>query len=204
MLLRLLGLAALLFGLLGCAAGGPPDATLAEVQRRAYAPSGPSSVTLVTVRDVRSDGGAHTGLIIRGSETVIWDPAGSFRHPAVPEIGDVLFGVTPMIERVYIDYHVRPAYYMTLQTLPVSRNAADALIARSRRAGPALHATCARVTSRILREAGYDVTRTWFPVTLMNSFGALPGVTSRRIDMTNVDTNHNVVFGQGGVPLPPA
>ncbi len=201
-LLRAAGLVLLAAGLAGCAAN-PPNATATELARRAYVPVGAPSITLVTVRDVRADGGAHTGLILRGSQTVIWDPAGSFRHPDVPEIDDVLFGVTPMIERVYIDYHVRPTYWMTLQEMPVSRAKADEVIRLARSNGRAMRAACATTTSAILRQAGFDIGRTWFPERLMRDFGALPGVETRRIDMSNVDTNHNVIFGRGGVPLPP-
>ncbi len=201
-LLRAAGLVLLLAGLAGCA-DNPPNATGAEVARRAYVPDRDPSITLVTVRDVRSDGGAHTGLILRGSQVVIYDPAGSFRHPDVPEIDDMLFGVTPTIERVYVDYHVRPTHWMTLQEMPVSRAKADEVIRLARSSGRAMQAACATKTSAILRQAGFDVGRTWFPKRLMREFGALPGVETRRIDMGNVDTNHNVIFGRGGVPLPP-
>ncbi|CAM4344179.1 hypothetical protein [Palleronia rufa] len=189
--------------LAGCAKPNPPNADATEVARAAYADPGQPMITLFTVRDARSDGGAHTGLMISGAQRVLWDPAGSFVMPGMPEVNDVLFGITPRIEKVYIDYHVRPEYYMIRQDLPVDRATADALIALVREDGRAPAATCARTTSRILRTAGFDVGRTWFPVALMNDFGAIPGVTTQRIDVSNVDTDHNVIFGTGGVPLPP-
>jgi hypothetical protein len=172
------------------------------VRRSAFVTGDAPSITLITVRDVRSDGGAHTALLIDGSQRVLWDPAGSFVHPDVPEVDDVLFGVTPLVDRIYTDYHVRPEYYMIRQRKRVDTATADRLIALARADGRASQATCAMTTSRILREAGIDVRRTVFPKALMSSFGDLPGVTSRRIDMTNVNTNHNVIFGQGGVPAP--
>ncbi len=172
------------------------------MRRSAFSTGADPSITLITVRDVRSDGGAHTALLIDGRQRVLWDPAGSFVHPDVPEVEDVLFGVTPMIDRVYTDYHVRPQYYMIRQRKPVDAATADRLIALARADGRAAHATCAITTSRILRAAGIDVRRTAFPKALMRSFAELPDVTARRIDMTNVNTDHNVVFGQGGVPAP--
>ena len=196
-------LATLCVVLAGCAVGNPPPADPAEVARRSYSDDGPAAITLFTVRGVDNDNGAHTALLVNGSERVLWDPAGSFRHPHVPEVNDVLYGITPMIERVYVDYHVRPDFYIVRQDLEVSRATADRIIAGMKAHGAAGQATCALSTGGILRDAGLDVKRGWFPNSLMNSFARLPGVREERIDMSNVDTNHNVRFGEGGVPLPP-
>lgn len=188
--------------LAGCTPPNPPNATAETVRRSAFVSGAEPSITLLTVRDVRSDGGAHTALLIDGTQRVLWDPAGSFVHPDVPEVGDVLFGVSPLVDKVYTDYHVRPEYYMIRQRKRVDARTADRLIALARSGGRASHATCAITTSRLLREAGIDVRRTFFPRALMTSFGELPGVTTRRIDMTNVDTGHNVIFGKDGVSAP--
>lgn len=196
-------LAALCFALTGCAVGNPPAADPAEVARRSYSDGGPAQITLFTVRGVEKDYGAHTALLVNGSERVLWDPAGSFQHPHVPEVDDVHHGITPLIERVYVDYHVRPDFYIVRQDKAVSRDVADRMIAAMKAHGAAGQATCALSTSGILRQAGFDVDRSLLPNSLMRDFGALPGVTETRIDVSNVDTNHNVIFGKGGVPLPP-
>ena len=203
MIVRALATLCLCVALFGCGRPNPPNADAATLAQAAYVHDGTPSVTLFTVRDVRSDGGAHTGLMINGSQRVIWDPAGSFRMPGMPEVDDVLYGITPRVERVYVDYHVRPEFYMIRQDLDVSRETAERLIALVKADGRAPSAFCARSTSRILREAGFDVSRSWYPIGLMRDFEDLPGVRTQRIDMTNVDTNHNVIFGEGGVPLPP-
>jgi len=188
--------------LLGCAAGNPPPATSAEVARAAWTDGSPPEITLITVLKAENDGGAHTALLVNGSQRVLWDPAGSFRHPNVPEVGDVLYGITPLIDRVYTDYHVRPDFYIVRQSLPVSAETAERLITAMKGQGNAGQATCALTTSGIMRAAGIEVGRTWFPNALMDDFGQLPGVTTQRIDTSNVNTNHNVIFGKGGVPLP--
>ncbi len=202
MILRFLALCLLAATLSACAPPNPPNAGPEVMRRSTYVSGASPSITLITVRDVRSDGGAHTALLIDGAQRVLWDPAGSFVHPGVPEVDDVLYGITPLIDRVYTDYHVRPAYYMIRQKVAVDPATAGRLIALVRSNGRASHATCAITTSGILREAGIDVRRTLFPGALMDSFAALPGVETRRIDMTNVDTNHNVVFGRNGVSAP--
>lgn len=198
-----IALAALCLTLAGCAVGNPPSADPAEVARRSYSDGGPAQITLFTVRGVGKDNGAHTAMLVNGSERVLWDPAGSFLHPHVPEVGDVLHGITPLIERVYVDYHVRPEFYVVRQDKAVTQETADRIIAAMRAHGAAGQATCALSTSGILRQAGLDIGRSWFPNALMREFGDLPGVTTTRIDTSNVDTNHNVIFGRGGVPLPP-
>lgn len=134
----------------GCAKSNPPNADTAEVARAAYVDPGQPMVTLFTVRDTRSDGGAHTGLLVSGAQRVIWDPAGSFEMPGMPEVNDVLFGITPRIETVYVDYHVRPEYYVIRQDLPVSRATADRVIALARSDGRANAATCARSTLSLI------------------------------------------------------
>ncbi len=202
MILRLAALSLCLAALVACAPPNPPNASRDAVGRSAFSTGAEPSITLITVRDVRSDGGAHTALLIDGAERVLWDPAGSFVHPDVPEVDDVLYGITPLIDTVYTDYHVRPEYYMIRQKVAVDAATARSLSALARSSGRAAQATCAITTSRILREAGVDVRRTFFPKALMASFADLPGVETRRIDMSNVDTNHNVIFGKGGVPAP--
>lgn len=189
-------LSVLLAGLLLAGCGVPPgtDAGDAAVARDAYVHGAPYSMTLFTVVSVRSGGGAHTGLMINGSERVIFDPAGSFRHPEITEAGDVVYGVTPAIEKTYIDYHVRRAYDMVEQTVPLSREEADRLIARAEDAGATPRAFCARATSAVLREAGFPVGRTFYPAALMRDVARLPGARTREITVRNVDRDHPTYF----------
>ncbi|QFU09832.1 hypothetical protein PARPLA_00605 [Rhodobacteraceae bacterium THAF1] len=189
--------------LTGCGTNNPPPADPAEVARAAYVHSGPPQLTLLTVRTVAGDSGAHTALMVNGSQRVLWDPAGSFRHPNVPEVADLHYGITPNIERGYIDYHVREDHYVVRQDLAVDAATANRLISAMRNHGAAPQATCARSTSTLLRQAGIDVGTTWYPNALMNDFGQVPGVSTQRIDNSNVDRRHNIVFGKDGVPLPP-
>ena len=69
-----------------------PDEAVAKAR---YEHVGPTSVTLYTVMSTRSGAGAHAGLLINGSERVLFDPAGTWRHPKLPERNDVHFGITP-------------------------------------------------------------------------------------------------------------
>ncbi|EKE43738.1 lipoprotein, putative [Oceaniovalibus guishaninsula JLT2003] len=197
-------LAGLALGALGACGNTAFYDPLPEVTRRAYSDGGDTSLTLYTVIARRNRGGAHTGLLIDGSQRVIWDPAGTFRHPHVPERGDLLYGITPLIQRVYIDYHARETYDMVEQTVAVPPETAEQAIRLAAANGPASNATCARETSAILRQLpGFgSIRRTWYPKALMEDFGRLPGVTERIITDDDADDNHNVIFeyvpGTGG------
>jgi hypothetical protein len=96
---------------LGACAAEPVWAPDDLVQRNIYRHPGPNMLTLFTVLNVGSDNGAHSGLMVSGSQRVIFDPAGTFKHPTIPERNDVIFGATPGLVDLYIDYHTRETYY---------------------------------------------------------------------------------------------
>ncbi len=106
-----------------CGAGGTssaPDAPDSAILAARYVPDGPPSVTLFTVVNNQSGSGAHSGLLISGSERVLFDPAGSFNHPRLPERGDMHHGMSDPMVAFYIDYHARETYRVIEQTVPVS------------------------------------------------------------------------------------
>ena len=132
-------LAGLPLALAGCAAEPvwAPD----EVISRAYVPgSGNSSLTLYTMLSVSSDNGAHSALMIDGSQRVLFDPAGTFKSPHIPERNDVLYGVTPEVETYYVSFHARETFYVVGQDIAVSRAVADQAMQLAMAAGPVAEA----------------------------------------------------------------
>ena len=194
MIVRLLAALAFLV-LAGCTAVSVV-APLEEVQRRAYAHPGPSSLTLYTVINNRSGSGAHTALMINASQRVLWDPAGSFYHPYAPERNDVLFGFTPNIELVYIDYHARETFRIVEQTVTVPREVAELALKLAQEQGAASQATCSITTANILRQLpgfeGFPVS--YYPVQTMEAFAARTGVQGRTITDDDADDNHGVLI----------
>ena len=89
----------LAFGLLSllaaCGGGQRGALPVEQVQAVAYQDPGGPKLTLITVDNNRSGGGAHTALMVSGSQRVLCDPAGSFRPDWVTEHGDVIYGMTP-------------------------------------------------------------------------------------------------------------
>lgn len=138
------------------------------------------SLTIVNMKNVGSDASEHTGLLINGSEQVLYDAAGNFRHPRAPRTGDVHYGITPTIFQAYKSFHARSDYYLTIQTLPLTLAQADALIARAQVQGPTRQMFCANSTASVLQvlPAFADINRTMFPSAIERYFDRYPGVST--------------------------
>ena len=185
---RLAVLGLLIVGLAGCGGvtRGPAPDPVSPAARAAH--DGPASVTLLTVKNVQSGGGDHAALLIKGSERVLYDPAGSFELPVVPRRHDVLYAITPEVEQIYLGYHARATHYVVARSLSLDRAAADRLIALAEAEPPARPGFCAIRAGAVLRnlDGMQDLSGSPWPSTLGRSFGAKPGVTNRRITATDV------------------
>jgi len=209
MLRSLLVALALTLGLGGCAerVWAPDEA----VRAARFASDEPPSITLFTVVGIPRGEGAHSALMINGSQRVIFDPAGSWQHPRIPERNDVLYGITDNFKRFYIDYHARETYWVAEDTKLVSREVADAAIAAAEANGPVPKSFCTNGTANVLRRVpGFEAApRTMQPLKLRDWFRALPGVTSRQHHDGDPANNHDVLLRQhgqltaaGNVPVP--
>ena len=189
--------------------GAPPGAVAAA----AHISPGPASLTLVTVLDNRTDDGAHTALVVNGSQKVVFDPAGTFNDPVnnpanraggqarvMVERGDVLYGMSPAYYDAYIDYHTRESFRTVEQTVLVPPATAERALALVRANGPASKATCALATSRILAQVpgfeGFPVG--WYPRRAMEAFAARPGV--RTVVHRDDDPDANAAKRAAAVP----
>ena len=85
-ILRLLAALVLPVALAACGAVDRA-APLADVQRAAYRHNAPASLTLYTAISNNTGAGGHSGLLINGSQRVMFDPAGTWwnRLPGVTE-----------------------------------------------------------------------------------------------------------------------
>lgn len=187
------------------ACGGPAEpiwAPDADVARARYVHNEPTSITLYTVLSVENGSGAHAGLLINGSQRVMFDPAGTWHHPRLPERNDVHFGMTPLMVDFYVDYHARETFNVVEQTILVSPEVAELALQRAKAYGAVPKAHCTLATSSILRGVpGFErLPNTWFPKKLMDAFGKLPNVRSRFITDTDTSNNHGVLLVQAGDP----
>ncbi|SFS22324.1 hypothetical protein [Yoonia litorea] len=159
------------------------------VARAIYRDPGPKHLTLYTMKNVGSDNGAHSALLINASQRVIFDPAGAWEQRQMPERNDVLFGASPQLEQYYVSFHARVTYYVVGQTVAVTDDVAERALTLALQAGPAPQANCSRFTSRLLRQLpGFGAIRqTWFPNKLSDDFGTLPGASYREYREDDAD-----------------
>ena len=194
---RLLCLMALLT-LAACGGAQSHWAPDAQVARSHYSAQGPATITLFTVLSNRNDAGAHSALLINGSERILFDPAGSWRHPSLPERNDVWYGMSDRMVAFYIDYHARPTHRVVEQKVTVPRAVADMIAQKAKAYGAVSKAHCSRSISSILTGMpGFEpISTTWFPKSLMASFARIPGVSERVIREENADHSHGVTLIQ--------
>lgn len=180
-------------GLSGCTAAEvwAPDEAVAKAS---YQHDGPPRLTLYTMINNRTGAGAHSSLMVNGSERVIFDPAGSFKHETLPERNDVVYGITPQVEDVYTRYHARETFRVHVQKLDVSPATAERVLQLAKTNGPVPSAHCARATSTLLAQIYPEtISTTWSPIRLSESFATLPGVTGRVLREYDSDDNSKVL-----------
>jgi hypothetical protein len=170
----------------GCATNGAitADASTAEAAAAAYRHDGPPALTLYTMINNRSGAGAHTSLMVNApSQRVIFDPAGSVELSVMPEIGDVLYGITPRVQDWYERAHARETYHVRIQRIEVPPTVAERALRLVQESGPVASTRCTSATASILRQLpGFEsLSTTWFPNTLADQVARLSGVDDRKL-----------------------
>lgn len=175
-------------------------ATDEAVRAARFVSDEPPSITLFTVIGIPRGEGGHSALMINGSQRVIYDPAGSWQHPRIPERNDLLFGITDNFKAFYIDYHARENYWVAEDTAFVSREVADHAIQQAQVEGASSKVFCANHTANVLRRVpGFEgAPRSFAPLTLRNWFRTLPGVVSKQHRDGDPANNHDVLLRQRG------
>lgn len=184
----------LLLGACGAESIIAPDS---EVQRYDTPGIGSPSVTLITVERVVNGEGGHSALVINApSQRVIFDPAGTFESDLTPERNDVHFGITDYMERAFVDYHVREAWYSRLQTVEVPAAVAEDLLVRTKAYGAVPQALCGRAVTDLLRGTpGFETMQSrWWPHRIARDFGSIPGVTERLVYQGDPDYEGYIIL----------
>ncbi|TPE52107.1 hypothetical protein [Amaricoccus solimangrovi] len=155
-----------------------------EIARARYISPEPPSITLLSMVDERSDKSAHAGLLINGSQQVLFDPAGTFTHPDLPRAGDIHYGMTPRFVDYYERYHARAGYYVETQRVAVTKAEADRIFANAVEHGKSLKMECALAVADVLKPVPPFtgvVGSSLFPESIHRDFAELPGVRTHRI-----------------------
>lgn len=192
-----LWLALIPFVLTSC--GGPAEpiwASQDRVDAAYYRHEGPTKLTLYTVQNARSGFGGHSGLMISGQQRILFDPAGTFKHPLAPERNDVHFGITENVRKVYEDYHARETWNILVQEIEVSPQVAAMVSRAVQEYGAVPKAQCSLSTTRILSQIpGFESIRvSYFPNATAKAFGQIPGVREYVITDDDADDNHGVLL----------
>lgn len=180
--------------LAACAAEGPWASDQAVEAARYRAP-GPPTITLFTMVSNETYGGAHSALMVSGSERVIFNPAGTFNHPRLPQRADVHYGIDEPALDFFIDYHARETFHVVRQDVVVTPEQAQIALQRIEAKGAVPRALCTTSINNILRGVpGFeDLTRSPFPKATMRSFDQIPGVTIRRYYDNSPDDRSDLI-----------
>jgi hypothetical protein len=140
-------------------------------------------ISLVTVMSNTTGRGGHSSLIIKSTETVIFDPAGRVRSKLLKEKADVLYYIDQNLEDFYLSVHARKTHHVVKQSLSVSDIIANKALNLAKTNGPVAPALCTRSVSLLLRKLPRfgSVKVTYFPEKLMESFGKIEGVRTKKI-----------------------
>ncbi|HBQ36497.1 MAG TPA: hypothetical protein DD729_06640 [Rhodobacteraceae bacterium] len=187
----------LLISLAACGSE-PKWAPEAEVKQAAYRHNGPASITLFTVISNRSGSGAHAGLMINGSQRILFDPAGTWYSPSIPERNDVHYGITPHVLSYYIDYHTRETFHTVMQTVVVSPDVAQAAIRAVQAYGAVPKAYCTKSITTVLKSLpGFKgIKTTFYPKAAMQQFSRIPGVKEHKVYDDDADDNSGLLQSQ--------
>lgn len=166
-------------------------ASYAEIERARYVSAEPASMTLMSMVNNQTGRSAHSGLLINGSEQVLYDPAGTFTHPDLPRRGDIHYGMTPRYVDYYERYHARFDYHVEAQQVPITRAQADQLIANAQAQGQSMKMTCALDVADVLQPlpAFREAPKSFFPEALRHYFDSLPGVEDTYVYESDVGKN---------------
>lgn len=156
----------------------------AEVVAARYQHPGPAEIAVINIVNNDSGTGEHAALLITApSQRVLFDPAGSWDHPASPERHDVRYGMTPDQLHRYIHYHARRTHRVQILRLQVEPEVAEFLLRQAEGYGTVPDAFCAKSIVAILRRVPeFAFIRDSFqPNSLAEQFATVPGVVEELI-----------------------
>ena len=175
----------------GCASNSG-TAPVEEISAAQFSNPAPASVSLLTMVNSRSDFGEHSALLINGSQQVIYDPAGTFRHSQLPRRDDMVYGITPRFADYYNSYHARFGYYVQVQTIDISREQADQMIASAQARGHVGKLFCADAVSDVLNDYPQfaAIRNTLFPGAIMKRVASIENVITTFVREDDIGQNY--------------
>ncbi|WP_323784813.1 hypothetical protein [Thalassovita sp.] len=166
----------------GCVVKKDPPVSDEVLAKSVYRHDGPPALTLYTMVNNSNGAGAHSSLMINGSQRVIFDPAGSFRKHGIVTRNDVVYNVTPQLKDVYTRFHARKTYHVVVQRMEVSPETAEKALQLALSYGEVPDAMCSQSTSTILSQLPeLNIKPTYYPNKLSEQFGQVPTVSTQQL-----------------------
>jgi hypothetical protein len=167
-----------------------------EVISATYQNNKPTSITLLTMINNTTGMGGHSALLINSEERILFDPAGTFKHPQIPEQHDVFFGMNDTALERYIDYHARPTIHVVMQSTEIESKVAIKLTNLVKNYGPVQDMMCSYAITEVLNQVPNFITipKSYFPKTTMENFSKLEGVTTTKVFDYFLDDKSNIFF----------
>ena len=161
--------------LTGCVTKKVSWAPTDKIQSVTFKNNEPASITLLTMINNHTGFGGHSALLINANERILFDPAGTFVHPQIPERHYVLYGISDAALERYVDYHARPSIHVVIQKIEVDPKIALDISKKVQNYGPVQDMMCSFAISDILSKNTIfrAIPKTIFPKNTMNSFANL-------------------------------
>lgn len=158
-----------------------------------YRSDEPPSISLMSMIAEKTDLSEHTGILINGSQRVLYDPAGSYWVKGRPRKDDIHYGMTDAWVKSYESFHARWGYYVTRMTKLVPLEVADQAIRLSQEKGETYETQCASSASWVLKQLpGFgEIRQTMWPNQIRLDFEKIPGITIATI--REDDKGQNIV-----------
>jgi len=188
-------LAAILLGsslfVAGCASNSG-TAAVEEISAAQFSNPEPASISVITMVNSNSGFGEHSALLINGSQQVIYDPAGTFRHSQLPRRDDMVYGITPRFANYYNSYHARFGYHVQVQSMDISREQADQMIASAQARGHVGKLFCAAAISDVLNDYPQfsNIRDTFLPGGIMKRVAEIDAIDTLIIREDDIGQNY--------------
>ncbi len=165
----------------------------AVVSSRTYISEEQPYVELLTMVNESGDFGEHSGIVINASQTVLYDPAGSFRYEAeLARSRDIHYGMSPRMVDYYKRYHARFGYYVVAQRVYLSAEEAEALFRKANEIGTTGQLRCGLSASQTLNSISRfaNIPSTYWPGKIMEAMAEVPGVETSYTRESDVGQNY--------------
>ena len=181
-----------------------------EVNAAFYHHGGPPQIALLSMVSTGNDVSEHAGIMVNGSQRILYDPAGTYdssqvpNWKAFPRRNDIHYGLTDRAFLQYKRFHARVGYYVHQQTVTVPLEVANRAIRLCEERGETKFLFCAQSASWVLKQLpGFThIKSTFSPENLRRDFAKVAGVVDSELHESDAGKNYQVGDPDDTAPPP--